>query len=280
MEGVLEALAEALQPIAGAMLKGNLSASALVRAAKLAYVRAAIDGLNTEGRKKTNISRLSVVTGMTRKEVASYLLYKAQSATTAGPKKQMEHRALRVLRAWTTDPRYKMVTGRLIDLPKDGQGRTFASLVRSYGGDVTTAAVLRELERLRAVTRSNAGLLRVRPGCIRAQLRTSARFRDFSRLLADFSETAGQVLVEREHPLYFGFKELEIATESQAARFKNAFARRASLLLDGVEHWRSKEIGRGNRSRESFKRTAQRIGVGVYLVEGQTRAEFQSLRKR
>jgi hypothetical protein len=280
MEGALEALAEALQPIAVAMLEGNLSASVLVQAAKLAYVRAAVDGPNSEGRKKTNISRLSVVTGMTRKEVASYLLRKTRPATTAGPKKQMEHRALRVLRAWTTDPRYKTVTGRVVDLPVNGHGRTFASLVRSHGGDVTTAAVLRELERLRAVIRINSGVLRVRPGCIRAQLRTSARFRDFSRLLADFSETAGQVLVEKQHPLYFGFKDLEIATESQAARFKNAFGRRASLLLDGVEHWRSREIGRANRSRKGSKRTAQRVGIGVYLIEGQPRSGFQSLRKR
>jgi hypothetical protein len=278
MEGALEGLAEALQPIAVAMLKGNLSASALVRAAKLAYVRAAIDTLNTDGRKKTNISRLSVVTGMTRKEIASYMLHEMPSVIAAPPKKQMEHRALKVLRAWTTDPRYKMVTGGVIDLPLNGRGRTFASLVRSYGGDVTTVAVLRELERLRAVTRRDSGLLRVRPGCIRAQMKSSARFREFSRLLADFSETAAQVLVEREHPLYFEFKEIELATESQAARFKNAFGRRASLLLDGVEYWRSKQI-RKTRLREP-KRPQQRVGVGVYLTESQTDPGPSLLRKR
>lgn len=278
MEGALDVLAEALQPIALAMLKGNLSASALVQAAKLAYVRAAIARLNIEGRKKTNISRLSVVTGMTRKEVASYLVSKAPSVSAASPKKQSEHRALRVLRAWTTDPRYKVSSGKVIDLPMEGNGRTFASLVRSYAGDVTTVAVLRELERLGAVTRSNSGLLRVRPGSIRAQLRASARFRDFSRLLADFSDTVGQVLIEREYPLYFGFKDLELATESQAARFKDSFARRASLLLDGVEHWRPRDNGKTSRDRS--RRTAQRIGVGVYLVEGEARSESPSFRKR
>jgi uncharacterized protein DUF6502 len=280
MEEALEVLADALQPIAVAMIKGNLSASALVQAAKLAYIRGAVASLNSEGRKKTNISRLSVVTGMTRKEVASYLQHKASPATATSPKKQMEHRALRVLRAWATDPRYKMVTGRVLDLPMEGGGKTFAALVRSCAGDVTTVAVLRELERLRAVTRSSSGLLRVRPGCMRAQLRVSARFRDFGRLLADFSETAGQVLVERAHPLYFGFKDLEICTESQAARFKSSFGRRASLLLEGVEHWRTRGVQNAKRSRHGSKRKAQRIGVGVYLVEGQARSEFPLLRKR
>jgi hypothetical protein len=279
MEGELEVIAEALQPIAVAMLKGNLSASALVRAAKLAYVRAAICSLSVDGKKKANISRLSVVTGMTRKEVASYLLHKERSVTTVRPKKQMEHRALRVLRVWTTDPRYKMVNGRVTDLPIEGDGKTFAALVRSYAGDVTPVAVLRELERLKAVKRGSSGRLRVRSRNIRAQLRVSARFRDFSRLIADFSETVGQVLIERERPLYFGFKDLELATESQAARFKNSFGKRASLLLDGVEHWRSREAENTGRSRESSKR-ATRVGVGVYLVEGQLLSECHAARKR
>jgi hypothetical protein len=277
MEGALGVLAEVLQPIAVAMLKGNLSASALVRAAKLAYVRAAIESLNAEGRKRANVSRLSVVTGMTRKEIASYLLHKVRSKTPAGPRKQMGHRALRVLRAWTTDPRYKTVTGRVIDLPLEGEGKTFAALVRSNGGDVTTIAVLRELERLQAVTRSQSGLLRARPGSVRAQLRAAGRFREFSRLLADFSETAGQVLVERERPLYFGFRDIEIASESQAARFKSSFGRRASLLLEGVEQWRLGGMARSTHSRGTSKSRRQRVGVGVYLVEGEC---LQTDRKR
>ena len=271
-EGELDALAEALQPIAVAMLKGNLSASALVRAAKLAYVRAAIDSLRIEGRK-TNVSRLSVITGMTRKEIASYLQRKKQAPATTGPKKQMEHRALRVLRAWISDPRYKMVSGRVIDLPIDGDGKTFASLVRAHGGDVTTVAVLRELERLRAVTRSRSGRLRVRPAGIQVQLRAPTRFRYFSRLLADFSDTAAQVLVEKEHPLYFGFKDLEVATESQAERFKTSFGRRASLLLDGVEHWYSRQVGRRRPTRQRSEQQRQRVGLGVYLVETQMPSE-------
>jgi hypothetical protein len=267
-ESALEALTDVLRPIAAAMLKGNLSASALVRSAKQAYLQAAIDSLNSEGKKKANISRLSVITGMTRKEISSYLPRGAPATTPPGPKKQMEHRALRVLRAWTTDPRYKMSSGRALPLPIEGEGKTFASLVRSYGGDVTTAAVLRELERLEAVTRSGAGLLRVKPGCIQVQLQGFARFRDFSRLLADFSGTAAQVLTEREKSLYFGFKDLEISSESQAARFKSAFGKRAALLLEGVEHWRSRERGNASAPRKTSRRVGHRVGVGVYLVEG------------
>jgi hypothetical protein len=278
-ESELEALAEALKPIAVAMLKGNLSASALVQAAKLAYLRAAMQRLSTEGRK-TNVSRLSVITGMTRKEIASYLPRKTQAAPAAGPKRKMEHRALRVLRAWTTDPRYKTASGRVIDLPMEGSGtKTFSSLVRSHGGDVTTVAVLRELERLRVVSLSESGRVRIRPVGIEAQLRAPARFRYFSRLLADFSETAAQVLVERERPLYFGFRDVEVTTQSQAEKFKTSFGRRASLLLEGVEHWHLRQAGKGKSARAVPARKGQRIGLGVYLVDRQSTTERQLVRR-
>lgn len=278
-ECALEAVSEVLCPIASAMLKANLSASALVEAAKQAYLRAAIDSLEAEGKKKVNISRLSVITGMTRKEIAAYLPRKVSAATATSPRKQMEHRALRVLRAWTTDPRYRMATGRTVALPIQGGGKTLESLVRSYGGDVTTIAVLRELERLQAVSRSSSGLLRLKPGCLRAQMRESAKFRDFGRMLADFSGTAGQVFVERESPLYFGSKDIEV-TESQAARFKDAFGKRASLLLDGVEHWRSREIRNAGPLRKNSKQPGQRIGVGVYLFEERADLVARRLRNR
>jgi len=238
-----------------------------------------MERLSTEGRK-TNVSRLSVITGMTRKEIASYLPRNTQAVPAAGPKKKMEHRALRVLRAWTTDPRYRTASGRLIELPMEGSGtRTFSSLVRSHGGDVTTVAVLRELERLRAVSLSESGRLRIRPAGIEAQLRAPARFRYFSRLLADFSETAAQVLVEKGRPLYFGFKDVEVTTQSQAERFKTSFGRRASLLLDGVEHWHLRQTGKGKSDRATPARKGQRIGLGVYLVERQATTERQLLRR-
>ena len=67
----VDALAVAA-PIATFMLQGEISAALLVQAAKLAYIRAAVTDLQLKG-AKANVSRLSVVTGMTRKEVASLL---------------------------------------------------------------------------------------------------------------------------------------------------------------------------------------------------------------
>jgi hypothetical protein len=218
---------------------------------------------------------------MTRKEVAALLREQTGAQQTIRTEKSMEHRALRVLRGWTTDPLYSTTDGRPLDLPIGGEGRTFVSLVRSYGGDVTTIAVLRELERLDVVTRSRLGKLRAKVRKVRTCLRSVSRFKDFSRLLADFSGTAGQLIAQNNPPLYFGFKEMNVSTASQAENFKRSFGRRASLLLDGVEHWQTRQIGKRGNLRVESKAPVQRVGVGVYVVQKQTRStEAHSRRKR
>ena len=78
------------------MVRSELGAADLVRAAKLAYLRASVLDLKADG-GRVSISRLSVVTGMTRKEVA--LLLRESPETQDRPRQRMkEHRALRVLR--------------------------------------------------------------------------------------------------------------------------------------------------------------------------------------
>jgi hypothetical protein len=267
----VDALADALAPIATFMLQGEMSAALLVQAAKLAYIRAAVSDLQLKG-AKANVSRLSVVTGMTRKEVASLLKDDVSSSRGGRPKRLMEHRAIRVLRGWTTDPLYRNRMGRPVDLPLAGDGRNFASLVRAYGGDVTPVSVLRELERLSAVRRIRSGELRAQPRAARLNLNSSGRFKEFSRLLAGFSSTAGQVLVEKSPPLYLGFKEIQVSTEKEAESFKQSFGRRAALLLDGVENWSSRHAVRKLRGAARRRSSTQQVGLGVYLVHAEARA--------
>jgi hypothetical protein len=264
-------LADALSPIAAFMLQGEMSTALLVQAVKLAYIRAAVTDLQFKG-ARVNVSQLSVVTGMTRKEVAALLKDAQSSSRDWRPRKIMEHRAIRVLRGWTTDPLYKTRTGRPVDLPLAGDGRNFASLVRAYGGDVTPISVLRELERLKAVRRTRSGELRTQPRAVRLSLNSSVRFKEFSRLLAGFSTTAAQVLVEKPPPLYLGFKEIPVGTEKEAESFKQSFGRRAALLLDGVENWRNRHAVR-NRSLAANRRSSiEQVGLGVYLVHTKTGA--------
>jgi hypothetical protein len=278
----LETLATALSPLASLLLRGKVSTSFLVRAAKVAYLRASISELHLSG-MRPNISRLAVITGMTRKEVASLLRFDDAQPSALPLKRPLEHRAIRVLRGWETDPLYRTTVGSPADLPFKGEGRDFASLVRAYGGDVTPVAVLRELERLKAVTRSSSGALRLRSRKRGDSLGPNSQLRDFSRLLEGFSRTVLRCLSEEGAPLYLGFRELQLRSAKQAEIFKQSFGRRAALLLDGVGHWESRHrIAKGRLLRHpEDKASMHQVGLGVYLVHTETDSERRgTIRKR
>ncbi len=145
-----------------------------------------------------------------------------------------------------------------------GKSRTFATLVRAYGGDVPTVSVLRELERMKAVRRTSTGNLRLRSR-VSARKVLSERFDEFTRVLADFSDTASQRLLESGSQSYFGFREIPALEDGQVARFKESFCRRAATLLEGVELW-GESLARVQRTAPRATES-RRVGLGVYLVD-------------
>jgi hypothetical protein len=259
----VEALAATLAPIASVMIHCELSAGELVRAAKLAFLREAMADMARDG-SRINISRLSVVTGMTRKEVTGLIKAGSGSRRDYPGRRSMEHRALRVLRGWATDPLYKTGAGRPAELPLDGEGRTFPSLVRAYGGDVTPKSVLRELERLNAIVHTRSGKLRPRSRSAKLKLHAAEQLRAFSTAIAGFSTALVQTLGNTQTPLYFGFKEISVRGEKQAARFRQSFSRRAAMLLEAVDHWSGQESSKPEKVDRSRH---QRLGLGVYVAQ-------------
>jgi uncharacterized protein DUF6502 len=252
------ALAVGLSSIARIMIRCELGIGAMVQAAKLSFLRAAIAEVVPPGARK-NVSRLAVVTGMTRKEVASLLEH--SKSWVAAPR--LEQRALKVLRGWRTDPRFLTPSGKPIDLKLQGDAPTFASLVRAYGGDVTTRAVLKELERTKAVTRDRTGKIRLRSRFPRRNARSTQQLLEFCTMLRDFTDTLSQAATERQPPLYFGFREAHVTSATEAAQFHRTFSRRSGSLLESVEQWRDRHLSRPGRQSDG----GTSVGIGVYLVQ-------------
>jgi hypothetical protein len=261
-------LANILAPISRVLIQQDLGAGPLVLAAKLAHLRAAVEAVAPRG-IRPNVSRLSVITGMTRKEVSSLLKYGVNASRGAIRKLALEQRALRVLRGWTSDPSFKTSRGRPADLSLRGSAPDFPALVRAYGGDVTSASVLKELERINAVTRSRQGKLRLKGAKSRTNSRSSAHLAEFAHLLRDFVDTTSQVIQPNRAPLYFGFRDSVITTESQAALFQRTFARRAATLLASVEEWRARQADGSMATTRRRGGSATRVGLGVYLVQNE-----------
>lgn|GEM_PF-828513 len=263
-------LAAALLPLARVMLEERFSAVDLVRAAKLSYVHAAMAQLASLG-ARTNISRLAVVTGLTRKEIAAYLRL-APPTDQRSPRQRLEHRAFRVVRGWCADPLYSNTSGRPADLPIDGSYGDFASLVRAYGGDVTPKTVLKELERMGAAVRTASGNVRLRNRAMKSMRRAPQGIIEFAQLLADFTDTASQVLKPKRQPVYFTFRKLDLPTQRQVSLFERVFARRAAALAVGADQWFARQRD-CSVSKPDKRDRSGRVGLGIYLVRSGDSAE-------
>ena len=253
----------ALLPIAKTMIKSGFGAGELVRAAKLSIVRAAMSEVLPAG-SKLNISRLSVATGLTRKEI-SFLIGTTATVPSDTSRRIMEQRAFRVLNGWSFDPRFQSKNGRPADLELRGGMRPFSTLVKTYGGDVTPNAVLRELERIKAVSVMKSGKVHLRARAVRSRVHAAHQMVELARLIKDFSGTVQQVVIPRERSVYFGFRDAKVGSSQQAARFQRVFSLRAAALLGSMEQWMVKAGGEETNLITAKDRL--RIGLGVYLVQ-------------
>ncbi len=152
---ILDALLVALRPLARALLRVGIGYREFAEMSKTAFVDVATTDYGLRGRP-TNISRVAVMTGLTRKEVR-----RIRNKTEAGeasvvlrspPMTELLHR-------WFTEDEFVDSQGLPRKLPFDGSGVTFSDLVRKYGGDIPPGAMRTELKRISAIEESDDGTL-------------------------------------------------------------------------------------------------------------------------
>jgi hypothetical protein len=138
------------------MLDAGMGVGDLHALTKIAFIRAAQKQIRTggAGSGRPTASRLAVVTGLTRADVAKIL-----SETDLAPSSDRgQQRAERVLTGWWHDSEFHDVDGAPAVLPVKGRGRSLLRLVEKYGGEgVLLAPILDALLRVKAVRRRSDG---------------------------------------------------------------------------------------------------------------------------
>jgi len=271
----LAVLAHALTPVAKLCLRSGLGAGEFMVAAKLACVRVAAE--NSRIGDRLNHSRISAITGLTRREIRALdRLSKYGRPLTQRP--VARQRTARVLHGWRTDPQFLDRAGHSIQLRLFGAGLTFRSLVRRYGGDVTPVAVLKELLRAGAVSKTPRGLVRVRKSSLREKGFGPEVVSEFSSRLQDLGRAMVNNIENQANPLFVGFKDILNLSRDEAALFHSTFSERAATLVDGVDRWRQSQSR--IRTALSMEQPANiRVGLGVFLV-GHEETPPTQLRKR
>ena len=117
--------------------------------ARALFIEAAARELEGK-RSRASTSRLSVVTGLTRREVDRLL-----AATPHAPAEQ--NLVIKVIGQWAGDRRFTDARGEPKALAYEGLASPFAKLVARVSTDLNHHTVLFELERLGFIARSNGG---------------------------------------------------------------------------------------------------------------------------
>jgi hypothetical protein len=138
---LIQSIIQILQPLVHILLRYGVSFGTFSDIAKWVYVETAAKefGLNS---RKPSISRTSVLTGLSRKEVKKVKEMPPPADTEFA---EQYNRAVRVIAAWRRERDFSDQRGKPMMLPLTGQGRTFAGLVKKFSGDLPFRAILDEL---------------------------------------------------------------------------------------------------------------------------------------
>ena len=251
------AVRKLMRPLVRILLRNGVAYGALADAIRKCYVDVAFEDFAPEGKKQT-VSRVSALTGLTRKEVKRLHELDGEDYEAS---QERYNRAVRVISGWMNDRRFLDVKGKPAVLSLEKGNKSFALLVRDYSGDIPVRAMLAMLEEAGSVSNTKDRVRLVRHAYVPAgddQEKIRILGTDVSELIAtiDHNLTAApeQLLFQRKVAYE------AINPDSLVKLKKLSFARAQSLLerLDReyAKHEQTEDAGEGVS-----------ISLGIYYNE-------------
>src|SRR6516162_10237237 len=136
---LLEALGRVLEPVVLLLLKSGITWKEFSNLAKEKFVTVATEAFGKRGRP-TNVSRVAILTGLNRNDVARLRTPREQRAEQGFMSKPTQ-----LLHAWYHDPRYLDPSGKPRDLEIEDVDGSFTELARRYAPNTPMVALLKEL---------------------------------------------------------------------------------------------------------------------------------------
>lgn len=253
---LLRACRHLLKPVVRLLLHSGVTYREFAELSKLAFVDVAGNEFGLQGRK-TNASRVAILTGIGRKEVSR--LRKVIADEDGGFVECMSP-VTRVTAAWHQNPDYCDANGR----PRLLKKKEFESLVTAHAGDVPAVALAKELQRLGVVKKTSSGFTIEKRTYVPGRLNDES-VRMLGAHLNDMGSTIAHNLLrgeENPHRL-----QRVVSNEAIPARALNRFRRLAAdqgqALLESLDDW----LEAHQSSTESADGPLYRTGVGIYFFE-------------
>ena len=157
VKAITAAVTTLLRPLVRILLRNGIPYRTFSDIAKRVYVEMATEEFGIQGRKQSK-SRVSILTGLSRKEVLRVMRLPAPDDQGAGAR---YNRAARVIAGWVRDRRFCNGSGNPAALPFEDGSASFRDIVKLYSGDAPARAVLDELLRVGTVERMPDGKIRL-----------------------------------------------------------------------------------------------------------------------
>ena len=260
-QAINKALEKLLRPLFRLLLRHGISYVAFEELTRRTFVDVSIRDFGIPGRKPS-ISRASVLSGLSRKEILRLLSDQPAEPSEDG---DQHNRAARVLTGWVRDAEFIDADGRPRALDPEGDA-SFAALVKRYSGDMPARAVLDELMRVGAVERGEKGRLELITHAYVPRESTVEKLRILGADVADLIETIDHNV---EHGATDPRYQRKVLYQSMPAdalpAFRKLSAAQSQVLLEKLDLWLAAHDTDNPPDDPELPRA--RVGLGIYYFE-------------
>ena len=253
------ALSRLLRPLFRLLLRSGVSYGSFEELARRTFVEVATDVAGING-KKPSISRISLLSGLTRKEVQ-----RLTSPAEPSPAGDQHNRAARVLTGWVRDADFHDKHGQPRILDPDG-AISFALLVKRHSGDVPARAVLDELSRVGAVRVQEGGRIELLERAYVPSQSVVEKLRILGTDVADLIATIDHNVVRGAIDPRYQRKVVYRSMPADAVpAFRTLSATQSQLLLEKMDRWLAARDLDNPPDQPDLPRA--RVGLGIYYFE-------------
>jgi len=256
-----------LRPLVRLLLRNHVPYRTFADIAKRVYVDVATEEFGIPGRKQSK-SRVSVITGLSRKEVLRLRRLPVQSDLGALDR---YNRAARVIAGWVRDRRFGDESGQPTDLPFEGGTVCFRELVKKYSGDAPARAVLDELVRVGVVERTPDGRIQLLERSFIPKTGEIDKIGILGVDAADLIGTIGHNILRPETPFFQRKVSYDNLPAEALPELKKLAGEQAQTLLEHLDRWMSERDRDVNPQVSGTGRV--RAGVGIYYFQEDHRGE-------
>jgi hypothetical protein len=247
-----------LRPVARWLLRSGVTWKEFAELSRRAFVEAGFEAFGLRGRP-TNVSRVALLTGLSRRDVRRVREESRESRSSAA-EDALNH-ASRVLSGWHLDADFLEPDGRPAALPAP----TFDRLLKRYAGDIPPTALVKELVKSGSIEQQADGRYRALRRYYMPHPMDGQAVERAGSVLADVATTIEHNLSHRpnEPTRFEGRAQNRRIDPHHLPAFRAFVEREAQGLLERVDDWLSAH----EVTSTDGDGAALRLGVGVYAIQ-------------